>query len=79
MPYTFTEWDEEPEPQSSSARWGGPPRKSTLAGVLDPPTPPKQPISPLSRIPVSAILRVFAAALLVAILAAMAFMLFGHR
>lgn len=79
MPYTFTEWDQELEPQASSSRWGGPPRKSTVAGVLDPPTPPKRPIGPLSRIPISVVLRVLAAMLLATLLAAMTLMLFSHR
>jgi hypothetical protein len=77
MPYTYTEREQELEPQASSARWGGPPRKSTLIGVLDPPTPPKRPIGPLSRIPISIVLRIFAAILLMAILAGLALTFFG--
>jgi hypothetical protein len=79
MPYSFTEWDQEPEPQASSARGGSPPRKSTLIGVLDPPTPPKKPIGPLSRIPLSIVLRILAGILLASLLVAMALMLFSHR
>ena len=79
MPYRFTEYDYEPEAQASSARWGGPPRKSILIGVVDPPTPPKKPIGPLSRIPLSIILRIFATALLALVLGALVLMIFGHR
>ena len=39
MPYEFREWEEELEPQASSAHLGGPPRKSTGIGVLDPQGP----------------------------------------
>jgi len=48
MPYEFAEHDFELEPASSSARSGGPPRKFTGIGVLDPPVPSKRPLgSPL--------------------------------
>ena len=43
MPYEFRQWEEELEPQPSSARLGGPPRKLTGIGLLDPPGPPKRP------------------------------------
>ena len=79
MPYRFTEFEQELEPQPSMGRWGGPPRKSTLAGVLDTPTPPKKPIWPLSRIPISMVLRIWAIVLLAGILASLMLMLFGHR
>jgi hypothetical protein len=36
MPSAFTEYDDDPQTQSSSCRSGGPPRKHTGAGVLDP-------------------------------------------
>jgi hypothetical protein len=54
MPYEFTEWEQEPEPQPSSARSGNPPRKHAGIGILDPPGPPKRwpgaiPWSSLSR------------------------------
>jgi hypothetical protein len=42
MPYEFTEWEHEPEPEASSSRTGGPPRKVTGIGILDPPSPPKR-------------------------------------
>ena len=79
MPYSFTEREQELEPQPSMGRWRGPPRKSTLAGVLDTPTPPKKPIRPLSRIPISLVLRIGAMILLAGILASIIVMLFGHR
>jgi hypothetical protein len=43
MPHDFSEWEEELEPQPSSARSGGPPRSSKGIGVLDPPGPPRRP------------------------------------
>lgn len=42
MPYEFTEWGDEPEPQTSSARSGRPPQKRTGIGILDPPGPLKR-------------------------------------
>jgi hypothetical protein len=65
MPYEFTEWEHEPEPQASSSRAGGPPRKITGAGVLDPPVPSKR--QPGSLLPISASLfmRIFAAIILI--------------
>jgi hypothetical protein len=40
MAYEYTEWDQQPEPEASSSRGGGPPRKNTGIGILDPPLPP---------------------------------------
>jgi hypothetical protein len=50
MPYEFTEWEPEPKPEPSSSRIGGPPRKVTGIGILDPPLPPKRqdPLLPLA-------------------------------
>lgn len=45
MPYDFAENEFELEPASSSERSGGPPRKFTGIGVLDPPVPPVTPAS----------------------------------
>lgn len=42
MPYEFTAWEQEPEPQASFSRSGSPPRKHTGIGILDPPGPPKK-------------------------------------
>ena len=36
MPHEFAEYEDEPQTQSSSRRSGGPPRKHTGTGVLDP-------------------------------------------
>jgi hypothetical protein len=36
VPHEFAEYEDEPQTQSSSHRSGGPPRKHTGAGVLDP-------------------------------------------
>ena len=36
MLHPFAEYEDEPQTQSSSRRSGGPPRKHTGAGVLDP-------------------------------------------
>jgi hypothetical protein len=38
MPYAFTEYPDEPEPQSSPSRGGRPPSKVTGADLLDPPS-----------------------------------------
>jgi hypothetical protein len=50
MPYEFAEWEPELEPEPSSSRMGGPPRKVTGIGILDPPLPPKRhgPLLPLA-------------------------------
>jgi hypothetical protein len=64
MPYEFREWEEELEPQASSARVGGPPHKSSGIGVLDPPGPPKRPPGPLAALPASFLLRLLAALIL---------------
>jgi hypothetical protein len=50
MAHEFREWQQEPEPQASSAHSVIPPRKFTGIGVLDPPLPPKKPPSALLRI-----------------------------
>ena len=60
MPYEFTEYEPEPEPQASSGRAGSPPRKLTTAGVLDRPVPPKRWPGPLASIPAKWWLRAFA-------------------
>ena len=41
MSYEFTEGADALEPQAGSSRSGGPPRKSTLAGVLNPQNCPR--------------------------------------
>jgi hypothetical protein len=79
MPHDFIEYEPDWEPKASSARWGGPPRKFTGLGVLDPPRPPKRPFGPIPSAPASILWRI-AAALLLAVMAAMMFSLLfaGH-
>ena len=69
MPYEFAEWDDELEAQAGSRRAGGPPRKSTGIGVLDPPGPPSKSGFPSLGLPGFAS-RIFAALILVAVAAA---------
>jgi hypothetical protein len=64
MPHDFQEWEEELEPQPSSARIGGPPRKLTGIGLLDPPGPPKRPPGPLAALPASFLKRLLAGLIL---------------
>jgi hypothetical protein len=64
MPYDFQEWEQELEPQTSSARIGGPPRKLTGIGVLDPPGPPKRPPWPFAALPASFLKRLLAGLIL---------------
>jgi len=51
MVYEFTPDEQEPEAEAAGSRYGGPPRRYTAAGVLDPPVPPKKPIPPTPAIP----------------------------
>ena len=79
MPYDFAENEHELDPQAASARGGGPPRKLTGTGVLDPPFPPKRPRGPIPtfpKFPTSLPFRIFAGLLLVAFAAATLFPLF---
>ena len=66
MHYEFTEWEHEPEAEASPSRIGGPPRKVTGIGILDPPLPPKRQ-SPLPPLAGSFLARVFAAVILIVI------------
>jgi hypothetical protein len=79
MPHDFAEYEPELEPKASSVRGGGPPRKFTGTGVLDPPHPPKRPFGPIPSAPTGILWRI-AAALLLAVMAAMMFsLLFAGR
>lgn len=79
MPYEFREWEAELEPQAASARTGGPPRKSTAIGVLDPPIPPRRPPGPLVPLPTSFLLRLFAGLILAGLgLTTLLLLLFRH-
>jgi hypothetical protein len=79
MPYDFAEYEFELDPQASSARSGGPPRKCAGVGVVDPPIPPKRPPGPIPTVPSSLLFRVFAGLLLAGLAAAILFLLFGMR
>jgi hypothetical protein len=74
MPYEFSEWEHEPETQTSSSRSGGPPRKMAGIGLLDSTVPPKRQ-GPLLPISATMLLRIFAAIILVGMLVSM-FLLF---
>jgi hypothetical protein len=78
MPYEFRHWEEELQPEASSARGGGPPRKSTAIGVLDPPGPPKRPPGPLAALPASFLTRLFAGLLLAGLGLFILFLLFAR-
>jgi hypothetical protein len=47
MPYEFTEWEPEPEPEAASSRTCGPPRKVAGIGILNASLPPKRQDPPL--------------------------------
>jgi len=74
MVYEFTPDEREPEVQPAGSRYGGPPRKYTAAGVLDPPVPPKKPIPPTPAIP-RTVIKILAAVILVVLVAAVLAML----
>jgi len=65
VPYEFAENEFELGPQASSARSGGPPRKLTGIGVLDPPVPPKRPPGPIPVVPSSLFFRILSGLLLI--------------
>lgn len=76
MPHEFNEFEPEPEPQGSSAHGGGPPRKQTGIGILDPPVPPRRPPGPIPQTPASLVFRIVAGVLLVALAIATIALLF---
>ena len=79
MPYEFADYDDELEPQAASARDGGPPRKRSGIGVLDPPLPPKRPADPIPAAPTSLRFRILTGIILVGLAAAILYLLFGVR
>ena len=79
MPYEFAENEFELEPASSSARSGGPPRKPTGIGILDPPVPPKRPPGPIPAAPASLLLRALGALLLLGLTAGILFLVLARR
>jgi hypothetical protein len=78
MPYEFRQWEEELEPQASSGRLAGPPRKSKGIGVLDPPGPPKRPPGPLAGQPASFLTRLLAGLILAGLGLFVLFLLFSY-
>jgi hypothetical protein len=77
VPYDVAEDEFQLDPQASSARGGGPPRKRAGIGVLDPPIPPKRPPGLIPTVPSSLLFRVFAGLLLAGLAAAILFLLFA--
>ena len=78
MPYEYREWEEDLEPQASSARTGGPPRKMTGIGVLDPPLPSRRPPGPLAALHVSFLMRLLAALILFGLAGSLYLLLFAR-
>ena len=78
MPYEFAEYEFELEPEASSAHCGGPPRKLTGVGVLDPPVPPKRPPRPIPAARASLFLRILGGLLLLALVSGILFLLFAR-
>ena len=79
MPYEFAENEFELEPDASSARSGGPPKKLTGTGVLDPPVPPRRPPGAIPAAPASLFLRILGGLLLVGLASGILFLLFARR
>jgi hypothetical protein len=79
VPYDFAENEFELEPQASSERGGGPPRKLTGAGVLDPPFPPKRPPGSVPTIPSPLLMRILAGLILTGIAVTLFFLLFARH
>ena len=77
MPYDFAENEYELEPQASSARSGGPPRKLSGIGVVDPPFPPKRPPGPIPTVPASQLFRIVAGLLIAGLAGTILLLLFG--
>jgi hypothetical protein len=79
VPYDFSESEFELEPQASPARGGGPPRKLSGIGILDPPFPPKRPPGPIPSVPSSLFVRILAGLLLAGAVIAMLLLLIGKH
>jgi hypothetical protein len=78
MPYEFAEYEFTLEPEASSAHSGGPPRKLTGIGVLDPPVPPKRPPRPIPAGPASLFFRVLGGLLLLGLASGILFLLLAR-
>jgi hypothetical protein len=79
VPYEFAENEFELDPLVSSAHGGGPPRKLTGIGVLDPPVPPKRPPGPIPVVPSSLFFRVLSGVLLIGIAVTLFLLLFAKH
>jgi hypothetical protein len=79
VPYDFAEDEYELEPEASSADSGGPPRKRTGIGLLDPPFPSKKPPGPIPTVPPSLLFRAFAGLLLAGVAVLTFLLLFALR
>jgi hypothetical protein len=79
VPYEFAENEYELDPQASSARGGGPPRKLTGVGILDPPVPPKRPSGPIPRVPSSLFFRILAGLVLAGFAVTLFLLLFAKH
>jgi len=78
MPYEFAEYEFELEPEASSAHSGGPPRKLTGVGVLDPPVPPKRPPGPIPAARASLFLRILGGLLLLGLVSGFLLLVFAR-
>ena len=78
MSYEFHEWEDELQPEASSARGLGPPRKFTSIGVLGPPGPPSLPVGPLAALPIRFWIRFIAGVAVAVLVASILFMFFAR-
>jgi hypothetical protein len=79
VPYDFAENEYALDPQASSTRGAGPPRKRTGIGVLDPPFHAKRPPGPIPTVPCSLLFRILAGLLLAGLAATTLFLLFARH
>jgi hypothetical protein len=79
VPHDFAENEYKLDPLATSARGGGPPRKSTGIGVLDPPFPPQKPPGPLPALPSSPLFRILAGLILAGITVTLLFLPFARQ
>lgn len=79
MSYEFLENEFELEAASFGSMRGGPPRKLTGIGVLDPPVPPKRPPGPIPTESASLFARIVAGLVLAGLVLGTLLLLFGRR